>query len=365
MRKINLYFTTQYRRQKYKKRGEKEMRIKKVTALLVTLSMCMAALAGCGTKQAAETAAPVEEATATESVAEEATPAETAETVTEETVETADSTTVGDPAKQAILVVSFGTSYNDSREKTIGAVEKAITDAFPDYEVRRAFTSQIIIDKLAERDGLEIDNVEQALQRLVDDGFGTLIVQPTHVMNGYEYDEMLAAVQPFESNFADVRYGKPLLTSMEDYVEVEEALMAEVPEAQEEGTAVVFMGHGTKHFANATYGAFDYRLKYDGYKNVFMTTVEGFPDFDAAIKGVGELGADKVVLYPFMIVAGDHANNDMAGDEEDSLKTAFKKEGYEVDCVIKGLGEYKGIQEMFVEHTRAAIEGDAEEEEAE
>ncbi len=262
-----------------------------------------------------------------------------------------------DESKKAILVVSFGTSYNDSREKTIGAVENKITEAFPDYEVRRAFTSGMIINKLKDRDGLEIDNVEQAMQKLYDEGFGKVVVQPTHIMNGYEYDEMKEAVKPFEAKFSSLSYGTPLLNDDKDYEEAIKAVMSEIPETEDKDSAVVFMGHGTDHPANSAYAKLNDKLKEMGYDNVFVGTVESTPDFDDVLEEVNNSGAKKVVLYPFMIVAGDHANNDMAGDEEDSWKTMFKKEGYETIPVIKGLGEYEGIRNLFVEHTRAALEG--------
>lgn len=267
-----------------------------------------------------------------------------------------------DENKKAVLVVSFGTSYNDSRDKTIGAVESKIAEAFPDYDQKRAFTSQIIIDKLEKRDGLKINNVTEAMEELLNEGYGTVVVQPTHVMNGEEYDEMKELTAPYEDKFVNIKYGKPLLTSSDDYVELINAIVAETPQIKEDKTAVVLMGHGTEHFANATYSALDYRFKALGYNNVFVGTVEGYPDLDKVKSDVKAGGYTKVVLLPLMIVAGDHANNDMAGDEEDSWKTQFKKEGYEVETVLKGLGEYKGVQEMFAEHCQDAL---TEEEEAE
>lgn len=271
------------------------------------------------------------------------------------TTDGASSQAAGSADKKAVLVVSFGTSYNDSREKTIGAVEKKIAETYPDYDQKRAFTSQIIIDKLAERDNEHIDNVPEAMQKLIDEGYGTVVIQPTHVMNGEEYDEMLEETAPFEDKFVSVKYGKPVLTSTEDYEKVINALVAETPQISEEGTAVVFMGHGTEHFANATYSALSYRFKAMGYNNVFVGTVEGYPDLDRVKEELAQFQPKKVVLLPLMIVAGDHANNDMAGDEEDSWKTQLKKEGYEVECVIKGLGEYSGIQDILVEHCGEAM----------
>ena len=283
----------------------------------------------------------------------------TTEVAVEANSQEADAT---DENKKAVLVVSFGTSYNDSREKTIGAVEKKVAEAFPDYDQKRAFTSQIIIDKVAKRDGEKIDNVTEAMQKLVDEGYGTVVVQPTHVMNGEEYDEMRELIAPFEKNFVSIKYGQPLLTSSDDYATVIEAIAKETPQLQDKTCAVVFMGHGTEHFANATYSALDYRFKALGYNNAFVGTVEGYPDLDKIKADLANFKPKKVVLIPLMIVAGDHANNDMAGDEEDSWKTQLKKEGYEVECVIKGLGEYSGIQDAFVEHCKEAMTEDSSEE---
>ena len=252
--------------------------------------------------------------------------------------------------------------YNDTREATIGAVEKKIEEKFPDYDVRRAFTSQTIIDKLKERDNIEIDNVDTAMQKLVGDNVKELIVQPTHVMNGFEYEEMLNAVKPYEDKFTKLSIGQPLLTSDEDYNKVVEALAAETPQLADNGTAVIFVGHGTEHYANATYAALDYRFKALGYTNAFIGTVEGYPDLEKVKEDVKELGVNKVVLAPLMIVAGDHATNDICGEEEGSWATEFKKEGYSVECLKKGLGEYEGIRELFAEHVQQAADEGQEEE---
>ncbi len=280
-----------------------------------------------------------------------------------ETEVTADNNKKGDINKKAVLVVSFGTSYNESREKTIGSVEKKIASAFPDYDQKRAFTSQTIIDKINQRDGEKIDNVTEAMEKLVDDGYGTLVIQPTHVMNGEEYDEMKKLTSPFEKNFASIKYGKPLLTSSDDYAKVVGAIAKDIPQLADKSNIVVFMGHGTAHFANAAYSALDYRFKAMGYKNALVGTVEGYPDLDKIKTDIAAYSPKpkKVILVPLMIVAGDHATNDMAGDEEDSWKIQLKKEGYEVECILKGLGEYSGIQDMFVDHCKTAMNESAEE----
>lgn len=268
----------------------------------------------------------------------------------------------GDADKKAILVVSFGTSYNETRTKTIDAIEEKVKNTYSDdYDVRRAFTSQFIIDKLKSRDGLEINNVDQAMQSFVDEGFGTLYIQPTHIMNGEEYDELCAAVEPYKQNFETLRIGKPLLTSTEDYEKIVDIIEEETEELNEEGTAVVFMGHGSSHFANATYACLDYHMKHELSKNYYVGTVEGYPTIAEVIGDVEKQNATKVTLLPFMIVSGDHSNNDMSGDDEDSWKTQFEQAGYEVDAVLKGLGEYEGIQNMVVEHLQAAIDEPVEE----
>ncbi len=253
--------------------------------------------------------------------------------------------------KPVILVVSFGTSYNDSREKTIGAIENAVQSANPDYEVRRAFTSQIIIDKLKERDNLEIDNVEQAFDRLVSDKVKKVVVQPTHLMNGYEYDDLAEAAEQYKDKFDAVVMGKPLLSSDDDFQKVAEILPKIT--ANKDDTAYVFMGHGTEHDANGIYAKLQTQLSNN--KNYFIGTVEATPTLDDVVKLAKDGGYQKVALQPLMVVAGDHANNDMAGDEEDSWKSVFTKEGFEVECVLKGLGEFTEIQNIYVDHVKTAI----------
>lgn len=257
--------------------------------------------------------------------------------------------------KKAILAASFGTSYKKTREATIGAVERTIAENFPDYEVRRAFTSQNIIRKLKCRDGEVIDNVREAMERLAADGFDTLIVQPTHVMNGFEYEDMMEEIAPYRGLFSSFGCGKPLLSDDKDYKEMVKILAEETADYNRENNAVVFMGHGTGHEANAVYARLEESLKAAGYTNYYIGTVEGSPTVEEVIPAVREGGCDHVVLLPLMIVAGDHACNDMAGDE-DSWKTVFTSEGYQVTCVLKGIGEYPGVQNMFVNHVRDAIE---------
>lgn len=259
--------------------------------------------------------------------------------------------------EKAILVVSFGTSYNDSRDITIGAIENAIQKAFPDFEVRRGFTSQIIIDKLRERDGIEIDNVEEALDRAVADGIKTLVVQPTHLMSGYEYTDLAEALKDYTDKFEQLVLGEPLLTSDEDYKAVEKAITDATVSYDDGETAICFMGHGTEAASNSDYAKLQEVLTADGYENYFVGTVEAQPSLDDLIKAINEAGKyKKVVLQPLMVVAGDHANNDMAGDDEDSWKSRFEAEGYEVECLLQGLGQNEAIQDIYAAHTQAAID---------
>lgn len=320
---------------------------RKTAALAAALTAMALCLTGCGGGDApassepqADTEAPAEEQAQPE---EEPAPAEDG---TEDTAQVSDT---------AVLVVSFGTSYNDSRDITIGAVEQAIADAHPEYEVRRAFTAQIIIDKLKERDGLEIDNVTEALDRAVADGVQNLIVQPTHLMDGLEYMDLIGELKEYKEDFASILVGDPLLTSDEDFEGVIKAITDATKEYDDGETAIVFMGHGTEAESNQVYAAMQDKLTADGFENYYIGTVEAEPSLDTVVAALKENGTyKKVVLEPLMVVAGDHANNDMAGDEEDSWKTALEAEGYEVECLLRGLGELEDIQKIYVEHMEQA-----------
>lgn len=257
----------------------------------------------------------------------------------------------------AILVVSFGTSYNDSRDITIGAIEEAIAAACPEYEVRRAFTSQIIIDKLKERDGLEIDNVTEALDRAAADGVKELIVQPTHLMDGYEYGDLARELTDYLDKFDKIILGEPLLTSDADFDGVIKAITEKTAAYDDGETAICFMGHGTEAASNAVYAKLQDKLIKGGYENYYVGTVEAEPGLDDVVEALSKKGTyKKVVLEPLMVVAGDHANNDMAGDEEDSWKTVLEAEGYEVECIIEGLGQIPAVQDIYTEHVKAAME---------
>ncbi|MBP5606089.1 MAG: sirohydrochlorin cobaltochelatase [Ruminiclostridium sp.] len=259
-----------------------------------------------------------------------------------------------DAIKPVILTVSFGTSYSDSREKTIGAIEKAIQDANPDKEVRRAFTSQTIINKLRSRDGLEIDSVGEAFVRLEADGVKELIVQPTHVMSGFEFDDLMKTVRARADRFDSVKVGAPLLTSAADYTAVINAITLATGEYVNDDTAIVFMGHGTAHSANSTYAMLQAKLTEAGKKNYCIGTVEAEPSVEDVIAFLKGTGYKRVVLEPLMVVAGDHAYNDMAGDKEDSWKTILTNEGFEVVPLLKGLGEIASIRDIYVDHVKNA-----------
>ena len=277
-----------------------------------------------------------------------------------------------------LLVVSFGTSFNDSRAKDIGGIEKALQAAYPDWSVRRAFTAQIIINHVQARDDEKIDNMDQALQRAVDNGVKNLVVQPTHLMHGAEYDELTEAVESYKDKFESVKIAEPLLGEVgidetavnEDKAEVAEAITSEAVKtagfdsldaAKEDGTAFVFMGHGTSHTAKISYSQMQAQMNDLGYDNVFIGTVEGEPEdtaCEAVIEKLKNAGYKKVILRPLMVVAGDHANNDMAGDDDDSWKSQFEASGAfdSIDTQIAGLGGIDAIQQIYVAHTQAAID---------
>lgn len=275
-----------------------------------------------------------------------------------------------------ILVVSFGTSFNDSRAADIKGIEDAIQAAYPDWSVRRAFTAQIIINHVQARDGEKIDNMEQALERAVANGVKQLVVQPTHLMHGAEYDEMCDAIDKVRDKFESVEIAEPMLGEVgsdaavinADKEAVAKAVVAaalsesgyeSTAAAKEAGVAYVLMGHGTAHVAKVTYSQMATQMDKLGYENVFIGTVEGEPEdtsCEAVIAAVKEAGYTTVVLRPLMVVAGDHANNDMAGADEDSWKTMFEAAGLTVNCQISGLGRIADVQALYVAHTKAAID---------
>lgn len=259
----------------------------------------------------------------------------------------------------AILVVSFGTSFNDSRDITIGAIEEAFEKEFPEYEIRRAFTSQIIIDVLKDRDDLAIDNVTEALERAVADGIKELYVQPTHLMNGLEYKDLVKELSAYADQFDKIILAEPLLMEDADFDGVVEAITEKTASYDDGKTAICFMGHGTEDEANAVYGRLQDALKTAGFENYYVGTVEGSPTLDDVVAELKKNDSyEDVVLLPLMVVAGDHANNDMAGDEEDSWKTVLTNAGYNVTCVIEGLGQIPAIQDMYTAHMEDAMKAD-------
>ena len=368
----------------------------KMAACLMALGLAGSGLAGCGGAKSAETTPTAAETTAApettdaaestaapetagaaentaaqeaseeekkeEASAEEKTEEAAGEEDEEENYDTGDASLDnprnGDEiGEQELLVVSFGTSFNDSRRLTIGAVEESLEKAFPEWGVRRGFTSQIIIDHVKKRDGVQIDNVQEALDRAVKNGVKTLVVQPTHLMNGLEYTDLSAELAASADAFEKIALGEPLLTSDEDFSRVADALAEATKEFDDGATAICFMGHGTEAESNAVYAKMQTVFEEKGMKNYFVGTVEAKPDLEDVLKAVQEnKDYKRVVLRPMMIVAGDHANNDMAGDEPDSWKSVFEGAGYEVVCVVEGLGGIPAVQEIFAEHVQAAMD---------
>ena len=266
--------------------------------------------------------------------------------------------------KKAILVVSFGSTYEETRKKNIESTENKIRSAFPDYDVFRAFTSRMVIRRLAERDGLQVDTEKQALERLQAAGYQEVYVQPLHIVAGEEYEKVKRIVAAYahakEKAFERIAIGRPLLYYMgqeeqpDDYLAVIEAINSQLvkPDSSE---AIVFMGHGGVHPANAAYAVLQMKLEQAGFGHSYVYTVEGFPSFESVLEKLQKQQVRKVKLMPFMLVAGDHANNDMAGDEPDSAKSQLLAAGFEVEAQLAGLGENAAIQELYVQHLKDAI----------
>ena len=365
----------------------KPMKLRKKLAMLMGILMLGGAMTACGgsssaadqsstetsaaetTTAAAETTtgAPAAETTATpeESAVPETTSAKPEESAAEEDDE--ENYDTGDASldnvrnqdeigENELLVLSFGTSYNDSRRLTIGAIEGALDSAFPDYSVRRGFTANIIIDHVQRRDGILIDDVDAALDRAVKNGVKTLVVQPTHLMHGLEYNDLLTQVGDKADAFDHVVFGEPLLSSDDDFKRVEQALVDWTKEYDDGKTAICFMGHGTEAESNKVYKQMQDLLTADGHKNYFVGTVEATPSVDDVLALVKAGEYERVILEPMMVVAGDHVNNDMACDEADSWKSVFEAAGYKVTCLLRGLGENETIRQIYVEHAKAAID---------
>lgn len=253
---------------------------------------------------------------------------------------------------KALLAVSFGTTHEDTLEKNIAAIERDLAAAFPERTLRRAFTSGMVLRRWKKERGVEIDDVPAALERLAGEGYTDLLLQPTHVVNGEEYHKMLQQAEPFRDRFDRLAVGAPLLTAAADYLDLGRALMEVLPPKAEE-RAVLYMGHGSEHQANSAYALMEYAFHDLGRSDVIVGTVEGYPDFEAALRRLKERPAVKEVeLRPLMTVAGDHAKNDLAGEEEDSWKNILEGMGYRVSCVLTGLGEYPQVRALFVDHAR-------------
>ena len=336
--------------------------MKKTAIFMLSLALVAGMLSGCSGDSSDSSAKDSSSAADSSSVAE--TSAETSE---EETMDDDENYDTGDASLDDIrnqdnigdnelLVLSFGTSYNDSRRLTIGAIEGDLEKAFPDFSVRRGFTANIIIDHVQRRDNILIDDVDAALERAVNNGVKNLVVQPTHLMHGLEYDELVKEVGNYSDAFDQVVFGEPLLNSDDDFARVEKAITEWTASYDDGETAICFMGHGTEADSNEVYQKMQDLLTKDGYTNYFVGTVVAQPSLDDVLAKVQAGDYKRVVLEPLMVVAGDHANNDMAGDEDGSWKKTFEDAGYEVECLLRGLGENEDIRAIYVDHAKAAID---------
>ena len=340
------------------------MKIKKLAVLFASVALAASLVTGCSAGQketAAEAAGTAGGTAAPETEADESAEAAEEAKEDEENYDTGDASldntrNQDEIGENELLVVSFGTSFNDNRRFTVGAIENAMEKAFPDYSVRRGFTSQIIIDHVKSRDNVTIDNVGEALGRAADNGVKNLVIQPTHLMNGLEYNDLVNEVAEYSDAFEKVAVGEPLLTSDDDFKAVMKAITEATAEYDDGETAICFMGHGTEAESNQVYAKMQDMLKEAGHENYYIGTVEAAPTVEDVLAEVKKGSYKRVVLEPLMIVAGDHANNDMAGDDEGSWKNVFEGAGYEVTCLLRGLGEMEPIQQLFVEHAQAAMD---------
>ena len=344
--------------------------MKKTAIFMLSLALVSGMLSGCSGDSSDSSAKDSSSAADSSSVAEtsaEDSTEDSSETSEEETMDDDENYDTGDASLDDIrnqdnigdnelLVLSFGTSYNDSRRLTIGAIEGDLEKAFPDFSVRRGFTANIIIDHVQRRDNILIDDVDAALERAVNNGVKNLVVQPTHLMHGLEYDELVKEVGNYSDAFDQVVFGEPLLNSDDDFARVEKAITEWTASYDDGETAICFMGHGTEADSNEVYQKMQDLLTKDGYTNYFVGTVEAQPSLDDVLAKVQAGDYKRVVLEPLMVVAGDHANNDMAGDEDGSWKKTFEDAGYEVECLLRGLGENEDIRAIFVDHAKAAID---------
>lgn len=337
------------------------MKMKKLTAMLLAGVLAAGMLAGCGSSKDDSKDAAKDTGSATTSAKADTGSGSGEAAEEEENYNTGDASK-DNPRNQdnigenELLVLSFGTSFNDSRRLTIGAIEDQLEKSFPDYLVRRGFTANIVIDHVAKRDGEKIDDIDASLKRAVDNGVKNLVVQPTHLMNGLEYEELKGDIAQYSDAFDKIAIGQPLLSSDDDFSRVENAIVDWTKDYDDGETAIVFMGHGTSADSNGVYQKMQDLLTKDGHTNYFVGTVEATPSLDDVLAAVKKGGYKRVVLEPLMVVAGDHANNDMAGDDKDSWKSQFEAAGYQVECLLRGLGENETIRQIYVEHAQAAID---------
>lgn len=342
--------------------------MKKKIALILALALSVS-ITGCAAENASQTdnvSSETSETTAALEAVEEKLPeAAEEEPEEEENYDTGDASLDNARNQDGIgenelLVISFGTSFNDSRRLTVGAIENDLEAAFPDYSVRRGFTSNIIIDHINKRDHVLIDDVDAAFQRAVDNGVKNLVIQPTHLMNGLEYDELMSKAANYSDAFEKVAVGEPLLTSDSDFERVAKAITDWTAEYDNDETAVCFMGHGTEADSNKVYTKMQEVLDSQGHDNYFVGTVEAAPTLEDVLEKVKAGGYKRVVLQPLMVVAGDHANNDMAGDEDGSWKKTFEDAGFEVVCLVRGLGENADIRQIYADHAKDAVDSVSE-----
>ena len=337
------------------------MKMKKLTAMLLAGVLAAGMLVGCGSSNDNSKDAAKDTGSATTS-AKANTGSGSGEAAEEEENYNTGDASKDNPRNQdnigenELLVLSFGTSFNDSRRLTIGAIEDQLEKSFPDYSVRRGFTANIVIDHVAKRDGEKIDDIDESLKRAVDNGVKNLVVQPTHLMNGLEYEELKGDIAQYSDAFDKIAIGQPLLSSDDDFSRVENAIVDWTKDYDDGETAIVFMGHGTSADSNGVYQKMQELLTKDGHTNYFVGTVEATPSLDDVMAAVKKGNYKRVVLEPLMVVAGDHANNDMAGDDKDSWKSQFEAAGYQVECLLRGLGENETIRQIYVEHAQAAID---------
>ena len=337
------------------------MKMKQLTAMLLAGVLAAGMLAGCGSSNDNSKDAAKDTGSATTS-AKANTGSGSGEAAEEEENYNTGDASKDNPRNQdnigenELLVLSFGTSFNDSRRLTIGAIEDQLEKSFPDYSVRRGFTANIVIDHVAKRDGEKIDDIDESLKRAVDNGVKNLVVQPTHLMNGLEYEELKGDIAQYSDAFDKIAIGQPLLSSDDDFSRVENAIVDWTKDYDDGETAIVFMGHGTSADSNGVYQKMQDLLTKDGHTNYFVGTVEATPSLDDVMAAVKKGNYKRVVLEPLMVVAGDHANNDMAGDDKDSWKSQFEAAGYQVECLLRGLGENETIRQIYVEHAQAAID---------